>query len=316
MTTPLVSIGLPVYNGQDTILVSLQSLLDQSYRNIEIIICDDLSTDLSFLIVSKLASHDKRIRLIQNSSNKGAAFNFNAVLALANGKYFFWHAQDDFRYPHYVSKCVELMEAHPSAVFCHSRYIDSIDSTAVQTLRPSIIRSIEYLVSIKPVAIRFLLAYISSIGSTAFYGFFLRSALLRTPLWVNYIGSDISIFNSILLQGDILSLPEILFEYRARSTVRDKLKHATFLDPNNLCNWKTPRLTFFFHTLLLVTQSLISLKSKCILLTFLFIYEAYALLVRFFLFPIGLFSPFLSRSLRSFFLFQSSMPLTTGYSDH
>jgi glycosyltransferase involved in cell wall biosynthesis len=316
MNLPMVSVGIPVYKGEDTLLESLLSLLCQSYKNLEIIVVDDCSPDRSFAIASQLASSDTRISLTQNQINKGAAFNFNYVLSLAHGKYFFWHAQDDLRYPDYVARCVELLESHSSAVFCHSRYIDKIDSRVSEFSRSPIVRSIEHLIAIKSVPIRFLTAYSSSIGSTAFYGVFLRSALLKTPLWENYIGSDISIFHSILLRGDLLHIPEVLFEYRARPTVRDKFRHAVFLNPNNVCNWKFPRLIFFYHTLLLILSSPAGIYNKSLIIILLLIYEFYNFLVRILLSMIKLVSPSLSHHLHSSLPFHSSFMLKTGYSDH
>jgi glycosyltransferase involved in cell wall biosynthesis len=92
-----ISIGLPVYNGEKYLDEAIYSLLSQSYRNIEIIISDNASTDKTEEICRNYARNDNRIKYVRLSENIGAISNFKHVLRLANGKYFMWHAADDTR---------------------------------------------------------------------------------------------------------------------------------------------------------------------------------------------------------------------------
>ena len=107
---PLVSIGVPVYNGEKTLSEALSCLLAQDYKNLEIIISDNGSTDDTPKICKGFANKDKRVRYYRSDENLGSSWNFNRVFDLSNGKYFMWAAHDDFRKKPFVSECVKQME--------------------------------------------------------------------------------------------------------------------------------------------------------------------------------------------------------------
>lgn len=92
---PLVSIGVPVYNEARFLAESLSALAEQSYRNLEIIISDNASTDQSEKICRDVAQRDSRIKYIRQTSNMGSAANFELVRARAKGRYFMWGAEHD-----------------------------------------------------------------------------------------------------------------------------------------------------------------------------------------------------------------------------
>lgn len=112
---PLVSIGMPVYNGEQYIRKALDSLLAQDYKNFELTISDNASTDATLQICNEYAARDKRIRVYVQSRNIGASANFKTVLAMARGKYFMWAALDDYWLPEFVSSMVKELETHPEA---------------------------------------------------------------------------------------------------------------------------------------------------------------------------------------------------------
>src|SRR6476660_4045378 len=91
----LVSIGVPVYNGENYLRQALESLLNQSHANIEVIISDNASTDETGRICEEFTKNDCRISYFHQSTNKSAIWNFNFVLRQARGEYFMWAAHDD-----------------------------------------------------------------------------------------------------------------------------------------------------------------------------------------------------------------------------
>lgn len=117
---PLVSIGLPVYNGERYLKAAAQSLLGQSYRNIELVICDNASEDATAQICADLAHSDSRVRYERLASNIGALPNHNRVLERSRGEYFMWSSHDDIWDQSYVEKCLHLLEATPDAVAAYS----------------------------------------------------------------------------------------------------------------------------------------------------------------------------------------------------
>lgn len=123
---PLVSIGVPVFNGDDYLAAALDSIVNQSYQNLEIIISDNCSTDKTQEICLTYQQKDPRVKYFRAEENLGATWNFNQVLHLAGGKYFRWAAHDDVLAPTCIEKCVSVLEANPEVVLCHSK-VEVID---------------------------------------------------------------------------------------------------------------------------------------------------------------------------------------------
>ncbi len=112
---PLVSAGLPVYNGEAFIARALDSLLAQDHPHFEIIVSDNASTDRTPEIVRAYADKDPRVRVFRQSTNQGVQKNFAKTLELAQGSYFFWAGVDDLWMPAFVSELVAELERHPKA---------------------------------------------------------------------------------------------------------------------------------------------------------------------------------------------------------
>ena len=117
---PLVSIGVPVFNGDKLLAQALAALLHQDYNNLEIIISDNGSTDTTSNICKEFVNKDTRVKYFRSEENFGLSWNFNRVLELSSGKYFMWAAHDDLREPSFVRACVEKMEQCPEAVLCQT----------------------------------------------------------------------------------------------------------------------------------------------------------------------------------------------------
>ena len=113
---PSVSIGMPVFNGERTLLAALDSLLAQSFTDFELIISDNASTDQTESICREYAARDNRIRYVRQGTNIGAAANFKFVLAEARGEYFMWAACDDMRSPNFVEVNARFLSANPCYV--------------------------------------------------------------------------------------------------------------------------------------------------------------------------------------------------------
>jgi len=111
----LVSIGLPVYNGEMFIKQAIESLLDQSHKNIELIISDNASTDNTSKICKQYIAKDSRIRYLQQPSNKGVVANFQVVLDESVGEYFMWAACDDYWELNWVDTLLSKMIQDASA---------------------------------------------------------------------------------------------------------------------------------------------------------------------------------------------------------
>lgn len=102
-TAPLISVVLPAYNAEETILETLQSVLEQTYRYMEVLVVDDGSSDSTAAIVERVAKSDRRVRLI-TKANGGVADARNAAIAVASGEYVAPIDADDLWFPRKLEK--------------------------------------------------------------------------------------------------------------------------------------------------------------------------------------------------------------------
>jgi glycosyltransferase involved in cell wall biosynthesis len=111
-----VTIGLPVYNGENFIEDTINSILNQQFQDFELIISDNASTDRTESICREFARGDNRIQYYRNDKNIGAAPNFNNIVPKARGEYFKWMAHDDVIMPEFLNRCVEVLDNDTNAV--------------------------------------------------------------------------------------------------------------------------------------------------------------------------------------------------------
>lgn len=121
MRTPRVSIGLPVHNGGERLQRALDSLLAQEFRDFELIVSDNASTDDTARRLDEAAARDPRLRVVHQPHNLGAFPNFEFVLRQARGEYFMFAAADDAWAPDFVRRNAEFLDAHPDYVASTSR---------------------------------------------------------------------------------------------------------------------------------------------------------------------------------------------------
>lgn len=103
----LVSVGLPVRNGADRLETVVKSVLNQDHENLELVICDNASTDDTEELCRSLAALDSRIVYHRNAVNVGMLNNFMGAMRLAEGEFFRWVGDDDSLDPRCVSGCLE-----------------------------------------------------------------------------------------------------------------------------------------------------------------------------------------------------------------
>jgi glycosyltransferase involved in cell wall biosynthesis len=115
---PLVSVVVPVYNAASYLHEFCMSLLAQSHRHFEVLMLDDGSTDNSWEILQKYAS-DPRFRLMQWEKNRGLNRTWFQLLTKIAGDYWCSPGADDVLKPQFLQRRVELLKAHPHAVFAH-----------------------------------------------------------------------------------------------------------------------------------------------------------------------------------------------------
>ena len=231
--TPLVSIGIPVYNGGAFLSHTLDSILCQTYKSIEVVIRDNNSTDDTCQIVADYMERDQRIKFSRASQNQGAARNFNAVFEQARGPYFKWAAADDLLAPTFVEKCVAVLEDLPACVLAYPQ-TDVIDA-AGQTLE-SLDDELEAN-SDDPV-IRYRLLRSALKECNAVFGVIRTDVLIRTNLIRPYMAADMHLLAELALYGQLIEIPDRLFFRRdheeASSVDKTEAAQAIFYDPEHV----------------------------------------------------------------------------------
>ena len=208
---PLVSIGMPVYNGEKRLARALDSLLAQDYLNLEIIISDNHSTDSTSEICKQYAQKDSRIKCYRSETNYGGVWNFNRVFELSSGKYFMWAAHDDQKEPSYVSSCVEKLEQCPQAVLCQTHTAIFIEGR--QELLCVV--NLDGLESIAGLVRRYQ-ETLKRAPAIAIYGLYRSSTMRKTQIFQNAIATDIAFLQELSIYGDFVQVPKILFNYYGR----------------------------------------------------------------------------------------------------
>ncbi|MCL4708118.1 glycosyltransferase family 2 protein [bacterium] len=229
---PLISVGVPVYNGEGFLGQSLDSILAQTYEDFEVIISDNASSDYTEDICRVFAGKDARIRYFRNPNNIGAARNFNRVFELAHGEYFRWHSADDLCEPTLLEKCKATLEEHSDAVLCAPK-------TCLIDEKGSIIcrRDNELDLRHSQAHARFLALNVTLGLCNAQYGLMRTAAVRRTALEGDYPGSDMVFLSELSLHGQFIQIPEYLFFRRLHSHAASSLvsveAQQEFWDPLN-----------------------------------------------------------------------------------
>ena len=218
---PRVSIGVPVYNGERYLAQTLDSLLAQTYQDIEIIIGDNASTDRTREIATAYAARDARVRYVRHERNLGLARNYMHLLALARGELFRWAAADDLSAPGAVAACVEALDRNPEAILAYPKtllidaegepigeYEDNLD---LQSPQPSE---------------RFQQLLIRLGLCNAVFGLTRTEVLRRTRGMGDYVGSDVPLLAELALHGRVVEIPQRLFLRRFHPEASSALQGA------------------------------------------------------------------------------------------
>jgi glycosyltransferase involved in cell wall biosynthesis len=239
-SAPLVSIGLPVYNGANYLRTAVETVLSQTYRNLELIISDNASTDETWRICEEIAARDPRVRILRNEQNVGAARNYNIVFEAARGKYFKWAAHDDVLAPSFIARAVDVLERDGDIVLCCSRTGRINAAGDVTGSYPS-----DTAWAGPSPSARFRGLVLTRHACVAVFGLIRRDALALTPLIAPYVSSDRVLLAELGLHGRIFEIPEDLFFRRDHpgSSLRsypDPRDRIVWFDPSRSASFAFP----------------------------------------------------------------------------
>ncbi len=208
-TDPKVSIGIPVFNGAKTLAKTIEAAINQDYKNLEIIISDNCSTDETQSIAEEFQKKDSRIRYIRQEINHGMTANFSKVFERSTGEFFMWAAHDDQHEPTFISRCLPLLLNNPEAGLCVPKtqayfrgevtWVSSMNSFNGIDSRTRLYKE--------------TLKHFPAVGM---YGLYRSSKVAKTNLWRNFTGGDLVFVQDLTLHGNVIICEEILFSYFER----------------------------------------------------------------------------------------------------
>lgn len=265
--TPLVSIGMPVFNGARYLAQALDAMLAQDLEDFELIISDNASQDSTGEIARHYAAKDPRVRYYRNERNRGLVWNFNRVFELASGRYFKWTAHDDWHPANALRLCTDVLEREPSAVLCASAVAIMDDEGEIfAEWHPSIdLRS-------QHPHVRFH-RLIWSLGEThPLFAVIRAEALRRTrfspQLYRGFLGADRVLLAELALMGPIWQLPQVLHHYRqarmrpGAHVPTDRPRPSEILDPANAGKLPSRTWRLCYEHLRLVGQARLAPQHK------------------------------------------------------
>jgi glycosyltransferase involved in cell wall biosynthesis len=237
MNVRKITVGLPVYNGGETLAETIKSVLAQTFRQFELLISDNASTDNTHEICSFYAHKDERVRHIRHSINIGPVNNFNYLVENSDGEYFIWVASDDTWQPEFLRTLYEALSARPSAglAFCDIGIIDH-DGRSISSIELSQLRGKGHFSTV------FSYIYMEPFHGPCnlVYGLFRRELIkkaINLDYWRNSnYGADYGLVLFVILQSELIVNNQKLFNNRIGgiSGQQDVSEHSLLVKARNV----------------------------------------------------------------------------------
>jgi glycosyltransferase involved in cell wall biosynthesis len=227
--SPPLTIGLPVYNGENYLSQSLDSLLAQTYADFELVISDNASADRTEEICRDYAARDSRIRYVRQPMNIGAAPNHNYLVQAARGRLFKWAAHDDLFAPKLVERCIEALDDQSELILAHT-FMGIVDE------RGNTLEVYDYrLATDSPLASERFRSLMFTEGGDDFYGVIRTNVMRRIAPHNSYHNAGRKLVAELSLYGPFYQVPEVMFWRREHPGRGDNLgsvqRVCTNLDP-------------------------------------------------------------------------------------
>jgi glycosyltransferase involved in cell wall biosynthesis len=217
----LVSVGLPVYNGEQWLKQTIDSVLSQTWCDLELVISDNASTDRTEELCRTYANTDPRVRYHRNAENIGLSRNFNKVFELSRGGYFKWTSCSDIIDPTFIEKCVETFEKRPDLdlIYPSTRLFETDPNVGVD-------HSDSFDLDVDSPYERFI-RYVNGVAlNNIMHGLFRTKILRMTRGYKKFVGADYNLLAEFVLYGRVAHLPEVLhFRRMTPETFTGYLNH-------------------------------------------------------------------------------------------
>jgi len=260
---PSITIMLPAFNADEYIAEAIQSLLDQTFPDFEMIISDNASEDGTESICREFAAKDKRIRYVRNSVNIGANNNFSSILDLSRGKYLLRAADHDLWRQDILEEYLKAFENDPETILVYSpaTVIDSAGKVLLMN-KPDAPKNVGKFST-------FFNVFTGTISSTAINGLFRKDRLLKTSNHTS-LGPDTLMLAELSLYGNFYQLPETYY-YRRQNRPPESTQESAkryismlFADPPEIIK-AMPYAHMVYKALCMVQNNDLSLPDQKLL---------------------------------------------------
>jgi glycosyltransferase involved in cell wall biosynthesis len=242
---PGISIGLPVYNGEKYIKKRIESILNQSFQDFEIIVSNNASTDLTEKICIELEKRDERIKYFKQSQNIGGMSNFSFVLSKANREYFVWASHDDEWDIEFLKKNYKFLEVEKSFVGCVAKVdLINLENNETELENESKIRKIlrnkirskrPNLYPINGKYYKKIRSILKSKSSTMMYGLMRTKFLQKSMVEQRFLGDEWAVMFNIVKYGNYNEIDEkMLFRREQGVSWNGLINFAKNLNHNKL----------------------------------------------------------------------------------
>ena len=261
---PKISVGLPVYNGERFLAEAIESILNQDFEDLELIISDNGSDDGTYDICRHYAKIDGRVKYYRYPKNLGSSKNGRRTLDASSGEYFMWAMDDDLREKTMITDCLSVLENDLSVVMCHTQ-VKGIDENGKFM---GIVNDYVKVDQNTPRERFFSILWNLDV-CTPIHGLIRTDALHQMP-WPSSRsrGTDRIMLSELALIGRFLQIPKPLFIYRFHSTrdistlEKNNSFYQAFNPENELEGITLPFCEFAFETLNVVKYASLDENDK------------------------------------------------------
>jgi len=244
----IVSVGVPVFNGEKFLKKRLDSILSQTLTDLELIISDNASTDNTQKICEEYAKKDDRIQYIRQSENRGPVWNFSFVLNQAKSEFFVWAAADDIWKPDFLKKNIEILSLNKNIVCSLGKVIQyDKESNNKSTVKSDLRQKYSISYFIKHLIEKILLPrtivtrdvysisgsyeqkvrfFLKKPVAEMLYGVCSTQVLRESMVTKSFVGQDFAVDLNILKHGDVHIIDEILMAYNSKGVLSSNLLYG------------------------------------------------------------------------------------------
>ncbi len=257
-----VTVGIPVFDGDNYLGEALDSILAQTYQNFEVLICDNGSTDGTERLCRAYAARDPRIQYHRSEVNLGVSRNFKRTVSLSSGEYFMYFAHDDKMAPQFLEQCVAVLDAHPDVVLCYPKAIE-IDPHSNPLYEKE-----QYLDAGSPQPhLRFRQMIRMDHNCETLFGLTRAAVLKKTVVHGDFPDGDRVVLAELSLHGKYYRVPEFLFLHREHpvrsiNLYPTRFERLALLEPQRAGEFVLPHFAELFEYLRCIRRAPLSFRER------------------------------------------------------